>query len=395
LPAAPWHLSKVFIVRNVNDKTMRTVIRKYWKLFVVLSLPLQVLLIQWISGRPELVERLYTGSFYKNLSHGLRAAFGGITVPVGQIVFYSLVLACLIGIISLLIKVFTRKISIQRFFASLAVNTLVILSVFHFFFMGMWGLNYYRTSVSETARISKAEFSPEQLEKLATRLVALTNESRSRIDSEQLERTSLAAKHQHILSKATDGYVELAKQYPSLEYSGHSVKSVYVPELMSYFRVGGIYFPFTGEANVNMHQPEFSLPATTCHEMAHQIGFASEDEANFIAYLACRFNPDPVFQYSGNLMAMRYAMGFLRKVDEEAFERLKEQFSDDVKADLEIERAYWSRYNNPFLKFSSAFYDLFLKANGQSEGIESYSRIVDLLVGEYQKNGLDYSTLKQ
>ncbi len=372
---------------------MVKVLRKYWKLFVILSLPLQVLFIQWIAGQPQLIERFYTGSIYRTMSHGLRAAFGGVTVPIGQIIFYSLVLACVWGIISLSVQLFRKKISIKSYFGKLAINTLAILSVFHFLFMGMWGLNYYRTSVSETAQISKAAFSPSELEQLCIRLVALTNESRSRIANTSYEQLSLPAKHQYILNNATQGYEVLGKQYPSLAYSSHSVKSVYVPQLMSFFRVGGIYFPFTGEANVNMHQPEYSLPATTCHEMAHQIGFASEDEANFIAYLACRHHPDPVFQYSGNLMAMRYAMGFLRKVDEEAFLRLKNQFSDEVQADLEAERLYWSRFNNPLLKFTSAFYDLFLKANGQTAGIESYSHIVDLLIGEYHKNGLDYNTI--
>jgi hypothetical protein len=41
------------------------------------------------------------------------------------------------------------------------------------------------------------------------------------------------------------------------------------------------------------------LSATTCHEMAHQIGFASESECNFIGFLASVKNDDLYFKYSG------------------------------------------------------------------------------------------------
>jgi len=64
---------------------------------------------------------------------------------------------------------------------------------------------------------------------------------------------------------------------------------------MSYLGIGGVYFPFTGEANVNISMPHTSIPFTACHEMAHQIGFAREDEANFIAYIACKNHPSPDF----------------------------------------------------------------------------------------------------
>ena len=159
---------------------------------------------------------------------------------------------------------------------------------------------------------------------------------------------------------------------------------------MSYFGTSGIYFPFTGEANINADQPGFLLPAVICHEMAHQIGFASEDEANFIAYLTCRLNPDPLFQYSGNLMALIYSLNTLKKMDFDAYLQLKETCSKEVTEDIEANNQYWSSFYNPLMTMTSWFYDLFLKANDQPEGIDSYNLMVDLLIGEYHKNGLEY-----
>jgi hypothetical protein len=48
--------------------------------------------------------------------------------------------------------------------------------------------------------------------------------------------------------------------------------------------------------------PLYSSPATTCHEMAHQIGFASE--CNFIGFLASVKNDDLYFKYSGYSFAL-------------------------------------------------------------------------------------------
>ena len=50
----------------------------------------------------------------------------------------------------------------------------------------------------------------------------------------------------------------------------------------------GYYNPFTGEAQVNTNVPAFVIPFTTCHEMAHQIGYASESEASFVGFLVIR-----------------------------------------------------------------------------------------------------------
>jgi trehalose-6-phosphate synthase len=123
--------------------------------------------------------------------------------------------------------------------------------------------------------------------------------------------------------------------------------------------------------------------------MAHQIGFASEDEANYVAYLVCRRNPDPLFQYSGNYMAMKYALSRLNRVNPMAYKKLKRTISPGVSQDLAENQRYWEKYQNPLETFSDWFYDLFLKANQQTDGIQSYTKVVELLMGEYRKNKLN------
>ena len=367
-------------------------IKKYWRRIIAFSLPLQVLLVQIMSRHSAWVEEFYATNVYTYISQFLRYAFGSTKVPVGQLVFYALVLALVIGIACRTHTLIRNKAQRSFWWKKTLVDVFFYLSCFYFFFMAMWGLNYYRAPVAVITQIPAVTVTVEKLKRLCVKLIEVTNASRANIKGTPPTFIILPPdQREPLLQKATLGYAAVAKKYPQLAYKPFAVKSVYVPEVMSSFRVGGIYFPFTGEANVNMDQPAFILPATICHEMAHQIGFASEDEANYISFLTCRANPDPVFQYSGNLTAMRYALNRLYGQDSLAFQQLEKKLNPLVKQDLEINRQYWESFPNPFLDLTSGFYDLFLKANGQQSGIQSYSQIVELLLGELEKNNLEYS----
>jgi len=366
------------------------VIKKYKNVLICLSLPLQILIVQLIALNPGLVERFYTGNVYKKLSQFLRVVFGGISVPIGQILFYSLVIGLAVAIIKHITRLVAKQISWQNFVRTGLLGTVTFLSVFYFLFTGMWALNYHRQPIEKITHLTEDSVSTKDLENLCRRLIQLTNTSRQQVTTNQRQPLRFALTHQQLLASATRGFDAIAKKFPEMTYRYPSVKSVYAPQIMSFFGVSGIYFPFTGEANVNMHPPAYLLPGTICHEMAHQIGFASEDEANFVAYLACRLNPDPAFQYSGNYMAMKYAMNRLKKVKPKAYKKLERLYSAGLKQDLAENRRYWQSFQNPIEVFSSWFYDLFLRANDQRDGIKSYSKVVELLMSEFRKNQLNY-----
>ncbi|RDC61746.1 DUF3810 domain-containing protein [Adhaeribacter pallidiroseus] len=364
--------------------------QKYFNIFIYLSLPLQILIVQLISLHPLLVENFYTGNLYKKLSQFLRFVFGSVPVPIGQILFYSLVTGLLVAIIKHVKKRVQQQISWREFYRSSLLGVVTFLSLFYFLFTGMWALNYHRRPIEEIAHLPKDSVSTKELETLCRRLIQLTNDSRQQITFNQQRPVRFSLTKQQLLARAPRGFAVVAKNFPEMTYTYPAVKSVYVPQVMSFFGVSGIYFPFTGEANVNMHPPDYLLPGTICHEMAHQIGFASEDEANYVAYLTCRLNPEPAFQYSGNYMAMKYAMNRLKKVKPRVYKNLERLYSAGVKQDLAENRRYWEKFQNPVEVFSGYFYDLFLKANDQRDGIKSYSKVVELLMGEFRKNQLNY-----
>ena len=119
--------------------------------------------------------------------------------------------------------------------------------------------------------------------------------------------------------------------------------------------------------------------------MAHQRGFAREDEANFIAYLVCKSSDYSEFQYSGYLLAAIYSMNALYEYDPDSYKELSAKYSDGVRRDLRYDADFWKQFAGPAEKLQEKVNDTYLKSNKQSDGIHSYGRMVDLLLAEYKQ----------
>lgn len=351
--------------------------------FIVL-LPFEIIFVNWATQNPDWVESNYSNGFYPVIQSILSSISGIFPIPLGQLIFYSLFFGLIFWVVKRIVQVVRKKISFGRFVWVIVKNGLFAFSLFNFLFTLTWGLNYHRLKIPEIAALDTADITKKELIALNDTLVSRCNSLRSKIAIED----DLPISKDDILKKAEIGFIEAKGHYDFISYDVFSVKSVWVPKIMSSFTIGGIYFMFTGEANVNMDPPNFLVPAVTCHEMAHQSGFASEDEANFVGYLACQFNPDINFQYSGNLMMLRYSMRSLYRLDSVAYDELAAKISVDVKEDLRKNREYWRSFYNPIDPLTDALYDLFLKANDQKEGIKSYSLVTSLMIGEFRRSGL-------
>jgi hypothetical protein len=150
----------------------------------------------------------------------------------------------------------------------------------------------------------------------------------------------------------------------------------------------GYYNPFTGEAQVNNLIKTYKFPVVSCHEEAHQIGYAAENEANFIATLATINNDDPYIQYSGYIFALRYCVNELARRDIDKYREMLEEINPGILISYKEMRDFWASYKNPFEDFSKLFWDQFLKANNQSRGIMSYSYMVALVVNYFSDKPL-------
>ena len=141
--------------------------------------------------------------------------------------------------------------------------------------------------------------------------------------------------------------------------------------------------PLTLEAQINTNTPKLYLPTTICHEIAHQIGYSAEDEANFIGIMAAISSQNKFISYSGNIQALRYLLNEIYVIDKLKFDALIIEINEGVIKDIEIADNQLKKFKNPFEPYFKGFYDMFLKANNQKQGIRSYNMVVKLLVNYY------------
>ncbi len=153
----------------------------------------------------------------------------------------------------------------------------------------------------------------------------------------------------------------------------------------NYLGYGGYYNPFSGEAQINDHMPGFMLPFIGVHEVAHQLGYARESDANFIGYLASMQSPDSSLHYAANLEMFLYAHGALRKSDSVLSKQYLKQLSPVAQADLEEYRSFAKKYHGPLDTLTTWFYTRFLQFNNQPEGMRSYNRSMVLLYNYKKK----------
>jgi hypothetical protein len=177
----------------------------------------------------------------------------------------------------------------------------------------------------------------------------------------------------------------LAKTYPVLDVYYPRPKGVAGSRFwLSTGLITGVYSPFTLEANYNNDAPESDIPHTICHELSHLTGFMREDEANFIAYLACRESDNPDFIYSGCLSAITHLVNaYYKSVDSDTYSAMYQSLPEQVRRDFAADNAYWKPFRDtPRREVAEIANDTYLKVNGEADGVLSYGRCVDLIIAE-------------
>ncbi|NLI58395.1 MAG: DUF3810 domain-containing protein [Clostridium sp.] len=354
------------------------------KLMLILLAPLGYLLFFLSSFTPNIVEKVYSNFIFKGIAKFFSILTGFIPISVGEFFIVLIFLFLLIKLIFLIIKIFKKPSTTFKLIRSAFLNILVILSIAYFSFILLWGLNYQRLPFSKTANLDTTPATTLELAEVCEDLLTKANELRELVNEDENGVMILSSDIDSTLKKAYMGYEKAEKIYPTLSGKYGRPKGVVFSEVLSHLGITGIYSVFTGEANVNISAPPSSIPFTTCHEIAHQIGFSREDEANFIAYITCKFHPDVDFQYSGIFMALRYASNALYLHDQEKYWEIREKYSEKILRDIKSISEYWKQYESSVQEISSSVNDAYLKSNMQSDGIKSYGRMVDLLIAEYR-----------
>ena len=258
-----------------------------------------------------------------------------------------------------------------------------------FLFTVNCGVNYYRSPFSSEASISSDPHSLEELKELCTFLTSELNKARKEIEDRETEEKGSISSSFSVLSQAgTEGrkaMIRLGEQFPQLAGYYPRPKPVFFSRMLSIQQLCGVYSPFTIEANYNREMPFSNIPHTICHELSHLRGYMREDEANFISYLACIHSPSPAFRYSGLFIGWIHATNALAEADRECFLEIYHTLDEQVIRDLEVHDQFWSQFEGPVAEASAQVNDAYLKAHSQEAGIQSYGRMVDLMLSYYEE----------
>lgn len=350
--------------------------KKKTGLILAILLPLQYVAIKIISGYPEFVETWYSTGIYPYISRIMRYSMGFLPFSLGDLLYTFL-------IISIFRWLWIRYRTGFRKPRTWVIDIFATLSVIYACFHLFWGLNYYRLPLHKTLEI-KNSYNTEELVLLTETLIKKSNQEHSRLVENDSLKVPYDFTKNEMLKTTIEGFDHLETKYPDLSYTGRSLKRSLYSIPLTYMGFNGYLNPLTNEAQVNTQIIKYKLPTTASHEIGHQLGFAKENEANFIACLATINHPDPYFRYSGLTFALRYCLNELYIRDRPRAEALVLTINPGIRENYKEVQEFWARHTNPFEPVFQSTYNQYLKANNQQEGMKSYSYVVALLVNYYE-----------
>ncbi|WP_299684159.1 DUF3810 domain-containing protein [uncultured Dokdonia sp.] len=346
-------------------------------LIIGLFLFIQMIVVRILALFPDFIETYYSNGLYPIISKGFRYVFGWLPFSFGDVMYTALIMIILREIILL----FKRRF---RAWKSFAVRSLAIASIVYGAFHLLWGMNYYRLPLHESLGIEN-EYTTEELVVLTQKLIAKSNALHRQLAANDTLKVTVPLSQSEIFDQTVQGYAALQSQFPKLDYPPKSIKVSLLSYPLSVMGYSGYLNPITNEAQINGLVPNYRHAVISCHEQAHQLGYAKENEANFIGVLASINNEDIYFQYAGSIFALRYCFNDVFRRDSELAEELRDQIHPGIFKNYKEAREFWDEMDNPLEPVFKLFYSNYLKANNQPAGIKSYSYMVALLVN-YNKS---------
>ncbi len=339
-----------------------------------------LVLIFSLKNYPDFVEEYYSRGIFPFVRRSFQFLFNYLPFSAGDILYIIIIILTTLGFFQLIRLLLKKQIKAAGLlFIRFLLKIEIGITVFYL----LWALNYFRQPAIKRLNLDNQEYNLTQLITVTSMLIDSTNVSRSHLQAQDFNVTN-----KEIVEKAVQAVKTLSTFDPPIFTINPLAKPSLLSPLLNYLGTAGYYNPFTGEAQINNLMPVFTQPFVACHEMAHQVGFGAEDEANFAGFLAGKSSPDKLLKYSAYYLAAQEFMNEVWRTDSTAFKQMRERISPAVIDDLETERQYWTNYQGGAAKLSSIFYDNYLKVNKQPGGLKTYNKMINLSMAYYRKKGV-------
>jgi len=359
---------------KVTENRKKLIIR----IIAIVVLEIIILLLMKLADYPQLVERYYSEGLYPFVCKVLHPVFNLFPFSMGDVIYIAVsgyLIYALFRLVKLAVKKQFKQAGIYLLALVIGIQTGIL--VFYLF----WGMNYFRPPAGERLNLRDTGYTTKNLVKVTTMLIDSANATRARVTPADLKQNNDSIYHTAIsaVKKLSNDSVNFRTWYPR-------VKSSLLTPLLNYMGTSGYYNPFTGEAQMNSQMPLINRPFVACHELSHQVGFATEDEANFGGFIAGINSRDRLLRYSAYNLVVEECMYALFFRDSLEFKKLKPRISLPVHNDYKAERLYWQGYESRLNRISGIFYDHFLKENNQPQGLKTYNRMVLLVMAKYRSS---------
>ncbi|MBS0027474.1 DUF3810 domain-containing protein [Chitinophaga sp. 22321] len=346
---------------------------------IVLTLT-AILLLNGLFAWSNRFSDFYFHRWYKWSSLAFRQVTGIVPFSIGDVIYTAWIVGGIFYLLKLCYKVV--RLSWEEAGLQLLRGIQFLLSVYLAFIV-LWGHNYERNSLTIDTGLVTGTYNTRQLYQLSDTLRQLVNlEKANTGDTTGVMKTDTAAIP--VFKRAVTAYEAAAKNWPALEYKAPCIKKALFGHWLNYIGITGYLNPFTNEAQVNTTTPPVLQPFITCHEIAHQLGYAPEEEANFVGYLAATSIPDSHFRYAAHFDMFMYSVRQLGYRDTTLAKNIWNRTVPGVKADYKAIIDFYEPYTGKVDEYSTLLYDRYLKANKQNKGIRSYSEVTTWLIAYFK-----------
>lgn len=289
-----------------------------------------------------------------------------------------------VAAVLLIVFVIRRRCDTWRDAGVFCLTILSVVALLFNLFVLTFSAGYYGASLDKKLGIERQQIKKEELYHTAMILVQEVNEACGQLDYDGNGSSEMPYSYGQMNRNLLDAYDAVHAEYSFIDSYYSRVKPVMLSRAMSYTHITGVYTFFTGEANINVHFPDYTIPYTAAHELAHQRGIAREEEANFVAFLVCSKSDDAYIRYSGYLYLLEFVMNALRSADKELYLEVYVALLPQVHEEWKAYNEFYQQFENSVAsQISGAVNDAYLQSQG-TIGQRSYGLVVDLAVAYFR-----------
>ena len=355
---------------------------RYWRGYLTAAI------IAVLTGGLVLLAKRFStlvDAFYPFLTREIQTVLCTWSSTTNVVVWQVIAMLLLLGLLLSVVLMIALKWNFVRWLGWV----LACVSLVWMLHTGIYGLNYYAGPLSEDVHLASNDFTVDDLED-----ATIFFRDKANALAQEMTRDKngdlIYSDFQTLAAAAGDGFYTLTYEQSGSVFAGalEPVKELAWADLYTSMGILGVTMPLTGEAAVNPQIPDICLPFTMCHEMAHRMCIATEDDANFAAFLTCLANEDIQFQYSAYYMAYRYCYRALLNSGTDqaaaAAARIDLEVNSYLRYDLKVyDRFFTSHRNGLASAVADTTNDAYIKLSGDGNGTESYNQVSVSLVNWY------------